>query len=286
MTETDLAAELAGAQRRLRRRMLWMLGGAAALVALGVGAIAFCNRAGPEVPDIARPYLWRVDGPTGPSYLFGTVHIGYATGDLPRVVLAAQESAQTTIVESDLLSKRAERRVPAEEGRLRLEADVWRQLADMTGVAEDELVTWDSSRLVGASVLALAPRAEPMDRGLQARAGKLGKPILFLDDRSLDQVMNEQSILTGLTMAIRHRTQFRAELMAIVRGYSTGEEARCASGGLGGLVEGLNETWQATIEEQIKRGTVFVAVGCAHLVGPDSVTAHLRARGYQIRRVE
>jgi uncharacterized protein YbaP (TraB family) len=52
------------------------------------------------------------------------------------------------------------------------------------------------------------------------------------------------------------------------------------------VVEGLNRTWQVKIAEQIQRGTVFVAIGCSHLVGRDSVTEHLRSRGYKIQRVD
>lgn len=285
-TDADPAAELAGAQRRLRRRMLWGIGGVAVAVALSVGVIAVCNRPGPEVPDIARPYLWRVDTPAGPSYLFGTLHIGYATGDLPRAVLAAQEGARTTVVESDLLTEQPPRLRPPDLGRVRLELDVWRQLAETTRVPEGELVTWDSSRLVGALIVALAPRVEPMDRGLQARAAKLGKEIVFLEDRPLEAFMDEHAMLSGLTLAVRHRAQFRAELLAMVRRYSTGEEAGCAGDSLGGLVADLNQSWKAAIEREVRRGGAFVAIGCGHLVGPDSIVAHLKNQGLTVRRVD
>jgi hypothetical protein len=266
--------------------MLRAIGGAAVAVALVLGVIAVCNRPGPEVPDIARPYLWRVDAPAGTSYLFGTLHIGYAAGDLPRAVLAAQEGARTTVVESDLLSEQPPRLRPPDLGRVRLELDVWRQLAETTRVPEGELVTWDSSRLVGALIVALAPRVEPMDRGLQARAAKLGKEIVFLEDRSLEAVMDEQAMLSGLTLAVRHRAQFRAELLAIVRRYATGEEAGCAGDSLGGLVADLNQSWKGAIEREVRRGRAFVAIGCGHLVGPDSIIAHLKSQGLTVRRVD
>jgi uncharacterized protein len=285
--EADPAAELAGAQRRLRRRMLWILGSAAAITGLAVGAIAVCNRPGPEVPEIARPYLWRVEVPGGaPSYLFGTLHIGYAVGDLPRAVLAAQAGARTTVIESDLLSEKPPRLRPATEGRARLEPGIWRQLAAVTGVAEEELVTWDSSRLVGVLIVRLAPRVVPMDRGLQARAVELDKPVVFLEERSLESIMNERELLSGLALAVTHRTQFRAELMTMIQRYATGEDSGCGGAGLGGLVDDLNQSWRTAIEREVRQGGAFVAIGCSHLVGSGSIVEHLRNQGLQVRRVD
>lgn len=287
--EPDPAAELATAQRRMRRRMLWFMGVGAAAVAAAIGGFLVCNRPGPEVPEIARPYFWQVNGPGGPSYLFGTLHIGYGIDDLPGAVLAAQERAHTTVVESDLLKERPLATAPAGEGRARLEEDVWRALAELTGTAEAELVTWDTSRLIGAVIRALAPRVEPMDRAFQARAAKLGKQLVFLDDRSLEALMDESTMLTGLTMAVRHRAQFRAELMQMVRRYATGEESGCAhtaGGAIDRLVENLNRAWKVAIEKQVRRGGVFVAIGCGHLAGPDSVVEYLRQQGLEVRRID
>ena len=285
----DATAELAVAQRRLRRRTLWILGTAAAAVALAIGAIVYANRPGPEIPDIEKPFLWRVEGASGPSYLFGTLHIGYSVGDLPRAVLAAQEAAPTTVVESDLLSELPSTQRTADQGRSRLAPDEWRELADMTGVPEEKLVTWDTSRLIGSVIRALAPRVEPMDRGLQQRARTLGKSLVFLEDRTLEGVMDERALLAGLTEAVRNRAQFRAALVSMVRRYATGEEDGCAadSAGLAGaLVEDLNRTWTGKIEDELGRGGAFVAIGCAHLVGPRSVIARLRAHGLRVERVE
>jgi uncharacterized protein YbaP (TraB family) len=46
------------------------------------------------------------------------------------------------------------------------------------------------------------------------------------------------------------------------------------------LLKNRNANWAAKIEEMLKgSGVAFVAVGAAHLVGPHSVQAHLKARG-------
>jgi hypothetical protein len=75
------------------------------VVALGAGGLLlWCNRPAPDILPIARPYLWEVrgEGSAAPSYLFGTIHIGYGLRDLPAVVLAAQARSKITVTESDL----------------------------------------------------------------------------------------------------------------------------------------------------------------------------------------
>jgi uncharacterized protein YbaP (TraB family) len=274
----DPAADLAAAQKRMRRRMLAGLGITALAVGLSVGLFAWCNRPGPEVPPIARPHLWEVVTPGGTSHLFGTLHIGYSVDDLPGPVLAAQERALTTVTESDLLSEKP--RVAVEHGRARLEDDAWRRLSAITGVPEENLVTAQTSMLVGALIRAVAPPVEPMDRGLQSRAKKLGKRQVFLEERSLEQLMPSGELLSGLAVAVRHPSQLRAQLLEMVRGYATGDDKACA--GSGTLVEDLNQTWTIAIENEVARGPAFVAIGCSHLAG---VIGHLREKGFEVRRV-
>ena len=52
------------------------------------------------------------------------------------------------------------------------------------------------------------------------------------------------------------------------------------------LVE-RNNTWVPVLTRELEgSGVDFVAVGAAHLLGPDGVIAQLRARGYTVERVE
>ncbi len=53
------------------------------------------------------------------------------------------------------------------------------------------------------------------------------------------------------------------------------------------LLVNRNANWAARIEEMLKgKGVVFIAVGAAHLIGPDSVLAMLKARGVSSQRVQ
>jgi hypothetical protein len=51
------------------------------------------------------------------------------------------------------------------------------------------------------------------------------------------------------------------------------------------LLTGRNKAWADILAERLKgKGVSFVAVGSAHLVGPESVQTQLRARGIKAVR--
>jgi uncharacterized protein YbaP (TraB family) len=299
--ELDPAAELRGAQRRMRRRMLAMLGVAAVAAAVAAWLLVTCHRRASELPSIERPFLWEVTGAgaAAPSYLFGTIHIGYEIDDLPAAVLAAQARSHTTVVESDLLEDEADAGAEAADapapappdhgGRDRLAPEVWRSLAEIIGVDEPTLETWSASRLLGAALARLTPPVVAMDLALQARARDLGKQIAFLETRELEGVMDEGTILEGVDGIARHRAAYRAELLRLLRSYASGDDGddnAPADDEVGALAGGLNTDWETAIEAHVRGGGAFIAIGNAHLLGPGSIVARLRAKGYDVRRVD
>jgi len=50
------------------------------------------------------------------------------------------------------------------------------------------------------------------------------------------------------------------------------------------MLDNRNENWAGQIEERLKgSGTSFIAVGAAHLVGPESVQERLKLRGIEAK---
>jgi uncharacterized protein YbaP (TraB family) len=300
----DPADELRDAQRRHRRRMLVVVGAVAIAAGAFAVLVAMCTGGGRLLPPISKPFLYEVSGPQAPqpSYLFGTMHIAYSLRDLPRSVLAAQDKAATSVFESDLEAREAATAAPSpaapptpptNDGRRRLDDAEWAKLSKMTGVPESRLEGETTSHLLGAALVSMLPSVEAMDRALQKRAAAAGKQLAFLETRNLEQVMNggtggdsseNPEILDGLRNAIQHRGAFRAELLKIARRYADGDERGCA-GNLGELTSGLNDVWITKIEENIRRGNAFIAIGCGHLAGDGSIVERLEARGFTVRRI-
>ena len=53
------------------------------------------------------------------------------------------------------------------------------------------------------------------------------------------------------------------------------------------LLKNRNANWTVKIQEMLKgKGTVFIAVGAGHLIGPDSVLAMLKAKGVKSERLQ
>ena len=292
-------AELASAQRRLRRRAMLIAASGAVLVAAGLGALWWRGQPPPDPPPIVRPYLWRVDG-EHPSYLLGTLHIAYGFDDLPASVRAAFARSTMVVVESDLLAD-ASPAAPAasaasapDGGRARLTADEWRRLARVTGEPEATLVGLPSAQLLGTLLASQTRSIEPMDRGIQARATAARKEVVVLEDRDLTAVtdgagramVSEAEVLDQVRMIAAQPEALRVALRRIVRAYADGGARGCGPGAMADFVDELNADWLAAIERAVARGDAFVAIGCAHLEGPDGVLARLRARGRTITRVE
>ena len=77
---------------------------AAALLACG-GAERAQPRPAPAPPAERGPFLWEVPGAAGPSYLFGTIHVGFqADRELPGWVWDRLSSCDTFVMEMDLAS--------------------------------------------------------------------------------------------------------------------------------------------------------------------------------------
>ena len=50
------------------------------------------------------------------------------------------------------------------------------------------------------------------------------------------------------------------------------------------LLGDRNRAWLPTLEPELREGGAFVAVGAAHMLGPDGLVAHLRADGFTVTR--
>ncbi|MDO1529928.1 TraB/GumN family protein [Fulvimonas sp. R45] len=269
-------------------------------------------------PALAHPALWAVKDVDTTLYLFGTVHLLPHDTDWHFPVLdKALADSQALYVEitdddpahmtalvlrygidtahplSGLLG-------PFDRGRLERAA----RLADVPGgmAALDIMRPW-----LAALTLTVAPMVKAgldpalgVDRQLRAAMEKAGKPVRALE--TAEQQVRfladmPQALQLGLLRStLRDTDRADVDLKALIGAWKAGDEAaiaRLENDRLERqepqlyrrlLVE-RNAAWARRIKAMLDRpGTVFIAVGAAHLAGPDSVQAQLAKLGVHAAR--
>jgi uncharacterized protein YbaP (TraB family) len=267
--------------------------------------------------DASGPALWRLADEDTTIWLFGTVHILPPDLDWRSArVDAAFASSDALIVETDT-STRAQQRISAlvqlhgmlpagETLAQRTDSATMTRLGRVAGALEMDAQTLSRMRpWLAAMQVSLAfalneghSTEAGVEQVLMRAAAAQGKPVSYLETA-------EQQItaLAGLSPAQEARflamslEQIEEEpdaLDDIDAAWASGDtdallgltEPRMRETGAGfyaALITDRNAAWTEVLVSRLEApGVVFVAVGAAHLGGPDSVVAMLRARGYSV----
>ena len=285
-----------------------MIAGLCALWVAGCGldGNASTDRDWPE----ASPALWEVRGSGGESgWLFGTAHALPARLDwrTPAVDAALERSGLLVVEIADLddaaqgaaqFTQRSRAaglpplslRVPEAERPALLAALDRARLAES---AFDDVKTW-AAALQLASALRRHDPAHGVDRALLASATRvLGLESFAAQYGLFDRLSADQQ--ARLLVAVVHEAAAGRQ-DAMIEAWLTGDMAaldRHARAGLladPALRERLqgarNRDWAEIVHGLVLRGErPFVAVGAAHVIGPDGLPALLEARGHEVRRI-
>ncbi len=271
------------------------------------------------VAALAKPGLWVVRDADTTIYLFGTVHMLPKDTDWHYPALdQALERSQVLYVEITdddpatmtalVLRYGLDPAHPLsgmlnsfQRGRLEHAA----RLAGIPGgvAALDRMRPW-----LAALTLSVAPLAKAgmdpklgVDKQLRAAMVAAGKPVRALETAE-QQIrfladMPRAMQLALLRSTLRNSDTATVELSRILAAWQDGDDAALAR--LENelmrreepqLYEHLlverNKAWALRIERMLQQpGTLFIAVGAAHLAGPDSVQARLREQGVAVERV-
>jgi uncharacterized protein YbaP (TraB family) len=290
-------------------------GAAFALALLAAGIVGGCHPA-PEKID-AHPALWRVRDADTTIWLFGTIHV------LPDgvhwqtpAVRRAMDSADALVMElpddpggtsrafteasaATGLRPVAERIAP--DKRPALAAALAAGGLDASAV--DGKKSWAAAFIIaGASDAAKGiTREHGIEATLAARFAGRHRP-----RSGIETVAGQFAIFDGLPEAAQRVLleraiedaangggEYRVTLDAWARGDVSRMAAtldpafRAAPALEQTLATGRNRRWANAIEKRLRRpGSILLAVGTGHLVGPHSVIAILRARGFKVERVE
>jgi uncharacterized protein YbaP (TraB family) len=274
-------------------------------------ALAACGK-----PEPAKPALWRVEGSNGElAWLFGTIHA------LPEPVDWRTARIEAALAASDrLMLEVAAVGDGAEIGRN------FARLGNSPGLAPLPMRLSPEDRGELKSGLAEAGLASGALDGLETWAAALALQQAVAAREQIDSANGiDRALVRGWTKPVEEfegaaaqlaifdrlaEDDQRALLLAVLRGGDAGEEAgrlarawaRGDMAQIGREVEGdfladpelreallvsRNRAWAAKLEASLQHGArPFVAVGAAHLAGPEGLPALLSAKGYKVIRVQ
>ena len=267
----------------------------------------------------ARPALWAVKDADTTIYLFGTVHLlphdtDWHSAELDKALADSQalyveitdddQATMTALVLQygmDMAHPLSGLLTPFDRERLARAA----RLADVPGgvAALNLMRPW-----LAALTLTVAPLtkagldpAEGVDKQLRAAMTKAGKPVRGLETAE-QQIrfladMPQAVQLAMLRSTLRDTDRAAVDLKAIIEAWKSGDEAALSRLEIDlmrretpelyqRLLVERNEAWAKRIAGMLQQpGTVFIAVGAAHLAGPDSVQAQLAKDGIGVHRL-
>lgn len=242
-----------------------------------------------DAPRIERALLWKIEGPNGPLYLFGTIHGGIRDltwDDFPAETRQALDAAQIVALEADLnnvdrqeLAKSM--MLPSDESlREKLGEETFAELVEATGgvsMVVDRLQPWAAYSEFSRKMLG---DGKAVDKLIEDQARAFEKELVYLE--SVDEqirVLQEAVDVELLRYMIETRGDQQELLDKLVTSYRTGDAEGLAEVAFDPqemerhpkmyelLFDRRNKAWVGELEKLIERGNVFVAVGAGHLVG-------------------
>lgn len=274
-------------------------------------ALAACT----PKPEPAEPALWQVEGPRGESaYLFGTIHtLPRPAAWRTRPVDRALEQSDRIVVEvADLADDTAMAEVFADLARSpdrpplsqRVTPDSRKALTallDKGGMKESQFAsteTW-AAALMLARIGDRSAGAYGIDRAVIEAAGE--RPVVELEGASrqlgIFDALPEKEQRDLLNAVVDDTENLEAENARLAETWRKGDmtaiEAETHTGLLADpelrqvLFISRNRAWAAQIVAMLQRGErPFVAVGAAHMAGPEGLPAMLAAQGYRVTRIQ
>ncbi|HET6432252.1 TraB/GumN family protein [Dyella sp.] len=267
---------------------------------------------------LAKPALWVVRDTDTTLYLFGTIHL------LPKDADWRYPALDRALAQSDALVVEIIDDNPANMTALvlRLGIDATHPLSSLLSAGDFHRLELAARKagLPGTSTLnvmrpwlatltlTLAPLtragldpARGVDRQLRDMMTKAGKPVRALETAE-EQIhfladMPTATQLEMLRHTVRESDHATLQLKALLDAWQAGDGAAIArlendlmKRETPALYQRLlvqrNAAWAGRIKAMLDTpGTVFIAVGAAHLAGPDSVQAQLQTLGIRSTRV-
>lgn len=286
-----------------------------ALLAILLLCLAGCGRQDTAPQRAPSPAVWTVEDREGApvGWLFGTIHAlpDGARWETPALVRAMDRAGMLVVEVRDLDPGRTAATLarlahdePGPPLAERLPPGPRRQLAallsdkGLPGRRFDGLETWAAalalSRLAGTT-----PVANGVDKAVIARFA--GRPIAELegaaDQLAIFDALPESDQRRLLAAVLAEQGDPAADVRVLAEAWLAGDLDRLESTTRRGLLadprlyEALlarrNLAWMGKIVPLFENGRrPLVAVGAAHMLGPDGLPTLLAAQGYRLRRIQ
>ena len=246
----------------------------------------------------SNAFLWRVEGARAPSYLLGTIHLGVdAYRELDPWVWRRLEASRALYIEADLgaiddasrsLLEGAPRYLPLARHHF------WPQFRQLVGPAvADRLAQAPPWLGYSVALRALFPTRHPIDDTVAKHAAERGIPVRTLESARF-QLETLARFIDGaeLSSLIDENGVERQHLLALIEAYRSGDLGRLQNAAALDseqdpehhrvVFADRNRRWAQTLDDELRRGGVFVAVGVGHLFGEDNLIELLRKRGHRV----
>ncbi|MBX3481703.1 MAG: TraB/GumN family protein [Caulobacter sp.] len=296
----------------MRNREFLMFRSLRRLAALAVSLIVFV-----AAPALAQPAMWVIKDEDSTIYLFGTIHIlkpdvQWRTEAFDKAFASSDEVWLEVIDNNDQAATaklvQAVGLDPANPLSKRLTADEWARLSAAT-----EKMGFPAANLepmkpwLAGITLSVVPMLKAgfdpqkgVDNTLKADAGGKEKPLRAFETTEQQMMFFDQMPIkvqvAFLMSGVDEADEGPAALDSMVSAWSAGDTKGLEDQLVAPmrdeypelyqvLLVDRNEAWAKVLEERLAgKGISFVAVGSAHLLGPDSVQAALARRGIKAER--
>jgi uncharacterized protein YbaP (TraB family) len=263
---------------------------------------------------LAHPAMWQVKSGDSTVYLFGTVHLLPNDTDwrFPALndALSKSQSLYIELTDDDqagmtslVLRYGMDSEHPLSTLLNQSDNAALAKAAQLAGLPGGTMTLQPMKPWLAALTLAVAPLMKAgldpafgVDKQLQTQMVHAGKPVNGLETAE-QQIRYLADLPNSLQLAFLHDTlrdvdKDKNELLSLVDAWKRGDVATIAKlendelktqepALYQKLLVQRNQDWAARIKDMLRRPntTVFVAVGAAHLAGPDSVQAQLAKIG-------
>ncbi len=285
-------------------------------------ALACLAMATGALPAAAQPAFWVIKDADSTIYLLGTIHVlkpdtAWRGPKLDTAMKEAQElwlelpTTDPATMQSDMLKIVQKHglapQLPLSKDLTPEEIKTLDEAAALAGLSASQLNVyrpWFAALTISNATIERAgyDSSSGVDRKVEAIFGARE-----IAPKGLETIEEQMGVFTG--MARKQELAFLRETLEEYKNASVELDqmvARWASGDVDNLEKLLveemkdknldiykvlivdrNASWAGKIAELITgKGTIFIAVGAMHLIGPDSVLAMLKARGIEAERVQ